>query len=87
MCFIVAGKPEPAIKWYKAGNEVTNSPDFQVAFRNGRVSLTIPEVFEEDGGLYECQAKNDGGVIKSTAELVVKGVSHLRGYYSGSTDF
>lgn len=70
---VCAGKPEPIIKWFKAHKEVTSSPDFQISYKDGRVSLTIPEVFEEDGGLFECQASNKGGLTKSTAELIVRG--------------
>ena len=68
-----SGKPHPSIKWFKSGHEITGSADFEITFRDGRVALTIPEVFEEDAGLYECQTKNIAGTVNSSAELVVKG--------------
>lgn len=70
----VQGKPEPSIRWYKEGREVTQSADFEISYRNGRVQLSIPEVFEEDSGRYVCQAQNKGGQVQSTAELIVKGM-------------
>lgn len=69
----VRGTPEPSIKWYKEGKQLTQSADFEITYRNGRVQLTIPEVFEEDSGKYVCQAQNKGGQVQSTAELIVKG--------------
>ena len=67
------GKPEPTIKWFKEGKEVSSSADFQISFKDKRVALTIPEVFEEDGGKYVCSATNDGGKADSSAELIIKG--------------
>jgi hypothetical protein len=69
----VTGKPEPTVKWFKEGKEITDSADFQLSYKNNRVSLTIPEVFEEDAGRYVCKAENKGGSQQSSAELIVKG--------------
>ncbi len=52
---------------------MTQNPDFEIAFSNKRVSLKIPEAFEEDSGSYECRATNQAGTARSNAELVVKG--------------
>lgn len=69
----VDGKPQPSIKWYKQGTEITNRPDYEVSYINGQVRLTIPEVFEEDAGKYVCSATNEKATVNSTAELIVKG--------------
>ena len=69
----VDGKPAPSIKWFKEGRELNDSADFEISFVNGRVELTIPEVFEEDAGKFNCSAKNTAGIATSSAELIVKG--------------
>ena len=71
--FHPAGKPEPTIKWFREGKELTDQADFEIAYRGGRVSMTIPEAFEEDQGQYTCSAENKGGLASSTAELIVRG--------------
>ena len=68
-----SGKPEPSIKWFKEGHDITQNADFEITYKNGRVALKIPEAFEEDAGHYECRAANKAGTAKSNAELVVKG--------------
>lgn len=68
-----AGKPEPSIKWYKKDKEITDAADFEISYKDGRVSLTIPEVFEENSGPVTCTASNYIGTASSTAELIVKG--------------
>ena len=72
---IVKGKPEPTIKWFKSGKQISDSADFQISFREGRVMLSIPEVFEQDAGKYVCNAANKAGTVDSSAELIVKGKS------------
>lgn len=69
----VRGKPEPSIKWFKEGRQLTSSADFEITYQNGRVHLSIPEVFEKHGGRYSCSAQNKAGQVQSIAELVVKG--------------
>ena len=54
----VRGKPEPSIKWFKEGKQLTDSADFEITYQNGRVKLVIPEVFKEDSGKYVCSAQN-----------------------------
>ncbi|CAH1789041.1 unnamed protein product, partial [Owenia fusiformis] len=68
----VDGKPEPTIKWFKDGNDVTDRADYEISFQGGRVALTIPELFDDDGGKYTCQARNVAGTSSSSAELIIK---------------
>ncbi|XP_060064415.1 titin-like, partial [Ylistrum balloti] len=69
---VVSGKPQPTIKWFREGKQLTDKADFEIGYRDGRVSLTIPEVFEEDAGRFECQADNEGGQATSSSQLVVR---------------
>ncbi|XP_074662091.1 titin-like isoform X2 [Tubulanus polymorphus] len=69
---VISGKPEPTIKWFREGREISDKADFEISYKQGRVSLTIPEVFEEDAGLFMCGAENIAGHATSSAELIVK---------------
>lgn len=68
-----AGKPEPTIKWFRENRELTDQADFEISYKDGRVSLTIPEVFQEDAGQFTCTAKNLAGSATSSAELIIRG--------------
>ncbi|CAL1540816.1 unnamed protein product [Lymnaea stagnalis] len=68
-----AGKPEPVIRWYREGKQLSDQADFEISYRNGRVTMSIPEVFPEDSGHFTCTAENQAGKASSTAELVVRG--------------
>lgn len=70
----VRGRPEPTIRWFREGRPLTAGADFEISYRDGRVRLSIPEVFPEDAGRYLCSAENKGGRSQSSAELVVKGL-------------
>lgn len=74
-CYLksILGKPEPSIKWYKKDKEITDGADFEISYKDGRVSLTIPEVLEEQSGQVTCTASNYVGCASSTAELIVRG--------------
>ena len=72
---ILTGTPEPSIKWFREGKEISDQADFEITFTNGRVALTIPEVFDEDAGKFTCFARNAVGTAASSAELIVRGES------------
>ncbi|XP_012936768.1 uncharacterized protein LOC101859779, partial [Aplysia californica] len=68
----VTGKPEPVIRWYREGKQLTDQADFEVSYRDGRVTMSIPEVFPEDSGQFMVTAENPAGIASSQAELVVR---------------
>ena len=69
----LSGKPEPVVRWFREGKQLTDKADFEIAYREGRVSLSIPEAFAEDSGQFMCTAENEAGLASSTAELLVRG--------------
>ena len=69
----ITGRPEPCIKWFQEGRQLTDQADFEIAYRDCRVTMTIPEVFPQDAGEYRCTAENIAGMASSTTELVVRG--------------
>ena len=68
----MSARPEPVIKWFKNEVEIDNKADYEITYKNGRATLTIPEVFSEDAGSYVCVSTNSVGTARSTAELTVK---------------
>jgi hypothetical protein len=38
--FNITGKPEPSIKWYREGKELTDKADFEISYQDG-APLTI----------------------------------------------
>ena len=72
-CFLFPGRPEPVIRWYGKGKELTDQADFEISYSGGRVSLTIPEACGNHFGQYSCLAENFTGTASSNAQLIVKG--------------
>lgn len=63
----------PAIRWSKNGRAIREgSADFELRYADGRVSLTIPEAYEPDGGTYTCRVQNEAGSVESSAQLIVR---------------
>ena len=56
---------------------LTDGADFEIAYREGRVGLSIPQAHLEHTGQYMCTAKNKAGEASSTVELVVIGESKI----------
>lgn len=67
------GKLEFFIKWFRENRELIDQVDFEIFYKDGRVSLIILEVFEEDVGKFICIVKNVVGFVSSLVEFVIKG--------------
>ena len=63
----VTGFPTPALSWYYNGNSVARS-DY-ITVKNNTLYLT--EALDEDEGIYQCFARNAGGEIQASVQLVV----------------
>uniref|UniRef100_A0A0A9VUL5 Muscle M-line assembly protein unc-89 n=1 Tax=Lygus hesperus TaxID=30085 RepID=A0A0A9VUL5_LYGHE len=78
----IIGTPEPQIKWYKDGNELTESAHIKISRDKQRVEtyeLTVNLIKEEDGGEYEVRAVNEMGTAVTKSTVIVQATS------SGST--
>jgi hypothetical protein len=74
--FEVGGLPEPQVTWFKEGMHVQNTPDTRITSNLGVQTLTIPEVFSEDSGLYKVVIQNPLGTLESYCQLIVEGFEH-----------
>ncbi|XP_036746813.2 palladin isoform X1 [Manis pentadactyla] len=79
----VRGAPPLQVKWFRQGSEIQDSPDFRILQKKPRstaepeeiCTLVIAETFPEDAGVFTCSARNDHGLVTSTAQLVVTAAS------------
>lgn len=71
----VGGYPLPRAAWYKDGSLIPNEPPYQITFRDGDASLTVPESQEENSGVYSCQATNSSGQESTSSNVTVSGLS------------
>ena len=69
----VQGHPEPIVKWYREGAEISSSPDYNLSRSNKLYRLTISEVFPEDAGRFKVIAANAEGSTATEATLQVEG--------------
>ena len=68
----VKGQPAPSIKWYQNEDELESTMDMQIVHEGDKSALFIPEVFDQDEGVYTVKAENSAGVASCQAQLVVK---------------
>ncbi|XP_045498877.1 obscurin isoform X7 [Colias croceus] len=70
----VEGCPEPKVKWYKDGKEVTTDARIKIERDTQRLenyNLTVTLIKEEDGGEYEVRAENEMGSVSSKSTVTV----------------
>ncbi|KAJ6662313.1 hypothetical protein lerEdw1_012477 [Lerista edwardsae] len=71
-CF-AHGVPEPQLSWFKNNEEIQEEPG--IVLGPGRQSLLIERAQEEDAGHYQCVATNLKGTVKSSAHVIIQGIS------------
>lgn len=72
------GIPLPEVRWFRGDVDVTSSFNYEITYTvDGRTTLHIDEVFDEDAAQFTCMIENEHGHATSTAELVVQGNNFL----------
>ncbi|CAB0012839.1 unnamed protein product [Nesidiocoris tenuis] len=77
----IEGTPDPELKWYKDGTELTESAHIKITRDKQRVEtyeLTVNLVKEEDGGEYEVRAVNEMGTAVTKSTVIVQGAQDFR---------
>ena len=70
----VSAVPEPEIKWFKDGEEVTSDTRVKITRDSQRLEnydLTLTLLKGTDGGVYEVRASNDLGFVSSKSKIIV----------------
>ncbi|KAK3084547.1 hypothetical protein FSP39_015151 [Pinctada imbricata] len=69
----IRGSPVPMILWRKNGRMIGNTADFKQTYENNMAKLEIKDVYEQDGGCYECVARNSFGSVSTSCNITVEG--------------
>ncbi|RZF43883.1 hypothetical protein LSTR_LSTR007219 [Laodelphax striatellus] len=70
----IEGVPEPTVKWFKNGEEVTGDAHIKITRDSKRIenySMTFTLVKPEDGGEYEVRASNEMGTTVSQSTVTI----------------
>ncbi|XP_018396346.1 PREDICTED: muscle M-line assembly protein unc-89-like isoform X2 [Cyphomyrmex costatus] len=80
LTFEVSGTPDPEVKWYKDGEEVTADARIKItrdSQRSESYDLTVTLLKGSDGGLYEVRAENELGYVTSKSKVIVLTPPHV----------
>ncbi|XP_025269387.1 obscurin isoform X6 [Camponotus floridanus] len=76
----VSATPDPEVKWYKDGEEVTADARIKItrdSQRKESYDLTVTLLKGSDGGLYEARAENELGYVISKSKVIVLTPPHI----------
>merc|ERR1719297_638376 len=59
------------VTWTKDGKPISSNEIMEVKYKNGIASVTINEVFPEDGGKYTCKATNTKGSVETSSKVII----------------
>lgn len=69
----VIGEPKPTVKWFKQGEQILPSDEFQIEnLEDGTSILIINDVYPDDAGEIKFEAVNSVGVAETVSQFVVE---------------
>ncbi|KAK9307269.1 hypothetical protein QLX08_002302 [Tetragonisca angustula] len=74
LIFEVGGTPEPEVKWFKDGEEVSTDARIKItrdSKRQESYNLTVTLVKGSDAGIYEVRAENELGFVTSKSKVMI----------------
>ncbi|XP_050589406.1 obscurin-like isoform X4 [Bombus affinis] len=74
LIFEVSGTPDPEVKWYKDGKEVSTDARIKItrdSKRQENYDLTVTLVKGSDAGIYEVRAENELGYVTSKSKVMI----------------
>ena len=81
MSVCIEGVPKPESSWYKDDMRIIEDDSLSIEIEGNHQTLSIPDVVEEDCGIYSIIAKNEVGEAQSQASLSVVGKKKLKVVY------
>lgn len=90
LIFEVAGTPEPEVKWFKDGQEVSADARIKItrdSKRQESYDLTVTLVKGSDGGVYEVRAENELGYVTSKSKVIIMSKNPNTYYSTDKTGF
>lgn len=75
----VSGSQPLIVAWYRNNQEIYESPNCEISFKNNVLLLHVKSAGQNDAGLYTCKVSNEAGSVLCTSSVVIKGqfISHL----------
>lgn len=74
----VVGHPKPTPKWFKQGEEIVPSEEFQIENTDDGTSiLIINEIYPDDTGEIKFEAFNSVGVAETVTQFFVEGKKEI----------
>ncbi|KAK9307270.1 hypothetical protein QLX08_002302 [Tetragonisca angustula] len=80
LIFEVGGTPEPEVKWFKDGEEVSTDARIKItrdSKRQESYNLTVTLVKGSDAGIYEVRAENELGFVTSKSKVMIMTPPHV----------
>ncbi|XP_060826020.1 obscurin isoform X7 [Bombus pascuorum] len=80
LIFEVSGTPDPEVKWYKDGKEVSADARIKItrdSKRQENYDLTVTLVKGSDAGIYEVRAENELGYVTSKSKVMILTPPHI----------
>lgn len=69
----VAGSQPLVVSWFLNNQEVEQSVNNDISFKNNVVLLQVKKSSQEYAGLYTCKVSNDAGSALCTTSVLIKG--------------
>ncbi|XP_043515961.1 obscurin isoform X6 [Frieseomelitta varia] len=80
LIFEVGGTPDPEVKWFKDGEEVSTDARIKItrdSKRQESYNLTVTLVKGSDAGIYEVRAENELGFVTSKSKVLIMTPPHI----------
>lgn len=71
----VSGTPAPIVNWFKNNSLIPRAGDIEITTNENVHTLSIPEIYVEDSGVYKAVIASPLGVLESLCEIKVEGLN------------